>query len=143
MAIMMPALAKVRCEALKVACNARLKQLNIALQTYTDDYDNQYPTADKWCDLLKPYYKDEAVLTCPSNIQKQNYYAINPQAKPDSPPDVVLLFETKGGRNQSGGAELLTNDNHCEKGCNILFNDGSVKFIRDEDINKLRWTAEQ
>lgn len=143
MAILMPALAKVRCEALTAACRARQKQLGVCLQMYAADNDRQYPTADKWCDLLKPYYKDEKTLTCPSAELEQRHYAINPLAEPNSPPDVVLLFETKGGRNKSGGPELLSTDNHCEKGCNILFNNVSARFVRVEDVNDLRWTAKR
>jgi competence protein ComGC len=143
MAILMPALAKVRCEALTAVCLARQKQLGVDLQMYAADNNRQYPTADKWCDLLKPYYKDERTLICPSVEQEQRHYAINPQAEPNSPSDVVLLFETKGGPNQSGGVELLTTDNHCKKGCNILFNDGSARFVPIEDIKNLRWTAKQ
>jgi prepilin-type processing-associated H-X9-DG protein len=145
MATLMPVLSKVRCVALQEACNARLKQLGIALQMYAYDNDKQYPTADKWCDLLKPYYKDEKVLTCPSVGQEQRHYAINPQAEPNSPSDVVLLFEAKGGWNQTGGIEILSTDNHRCKGdgCNILFNDGNVQFVEVRDINRLRWTAKQ
>jgi hypothetical protein len=143
MAIMMPALVKVRCEAQRQICTSNLKQLGLAFRLYANDNNRQYPTVDKWCDLLKPYYKDERVLICPSAGQEQRRYAINPQAEPNSPPYTVLLFETKGGRNQSGGPELLKTDNHCEKGCNILFSDSHVEFVRIEDINKLRWTPKQ
>lgn len=143
-AISIPAaLVKVKCAAQQQVCNARQKQLGVDLHMYAADNDNQYPTPDKWCDLLKPYYKDERTLICPSAEQEQRHYAINPQAEPNSPSDVVLLFETKGGRNQSGGPTLLTTDNHCEKGCNILFNDVTARFVRIEDINKLRWTPKQ
>ncbi len=41
--------------------------------------------------------------------------------------------------NQLGGPELLTIDNHEPKGCNVLFNDGRVEFIRRDDIGKLKW----
>lgn len=150
MAILFPALAKVRCEALQATCNAHLKQLGVALQMYADDNDRKYPTADKWCDLLKPYYKDEKVLICPSakydyedaNVPARCHYAINPHAEPNSPPDVVLMFETNDGWNQAGGPELLVNSSHIkiEKGCNILFVDGRVEFVEAEDVNELRWT---
>jgi prepilin-type processing-associated H-X9-DG protein len=55
----------------------------------------------------------------------------------------VLLFETNNGWNQSGGLELLTTENHRGEGCNVVFCDGHVEFIQAEDIDKLRWTAEQ
>ena len=68
------------------------------------------------------------------------YYALNPNCKPDSPSDMVLLFETKAGWNQQGGSELFTFDNHYPKGGCVLLNDGTVKFIRTkEELNQLRW----
>lgn len=44
--------------------------------------------------------------------------------------------------NQVGGAEDLTVDNHEGRGCNVLFGDGTVDWIKAEDIGKLRWTVE-
>ena len=56
---------------------------------------------------------------------------------------MVLLFETHQGWNQSGGPEILSTENHNGEGCNILFNGSLTKFIKTEDLNDLRWTAEQ
>jgi len=68
------------------------------------------------------------------------HYAINPSCEPNSPGDMVLLFETKAGWNQSGGPELFTFDNHDPKGGCVLLNDGTVKFIRTaEEFQQLRW----
>ena len=67
-------------------------------------------------------------------------FVVNPNCKPNSPPDTVLLFESKVGWNQHGGPELFTFDNHNPKGGCVLFNDGSVRFIRTkEELKKLRW----
>ena len=68
---------------------------------------------------------------------KQSHYAMNPNCLPNSPPDIVLLFETEGGWNQSGGLELLTTQNYKGKGCNILFNDGHVEFVKTSELDKL------
>lgn len=73
---------------------------------------------------------------------KRGYYAINPNTKPNSPDDMVLLFETKGGWNQFGGPEILTTEHHRGKGCNILFKDGHVEFVKNRDLEKLKWKAE-
>jgi len=54
-----------------------------------------------------------------------------------------LLFETKKGWNQHGGRELLTLENHKGEGCNVLFNDKSVRFIKAEDVNELKWGSPQ
>jgi len=76
-------------------------------------------------------------------ITKISTYAMNPNCGPNSPPDTILLFETKPGWNQSGGPELLTFDNHGGRGANVLFNDGHVEFVKPEDVSKLRWQAEE
>jgi hypothetical protein len=105
--------------------------------------DGQNPIADKWCDLLVEHAElTEKEFVCPSDKKARCSYAINPNTAPNSPPDNVVLFETEGGWNQFGGPQLLTFENHEEKGCNILFNDLHVKFIKPEDVNELNWGIE-
>jgi prepilin-type processing-associated H-X9-DG protein len=102
---------------------------------------------DKWCDLLVQYGGiDEKQFVCKSALRGGDkgrcHYAMNPNCEPNSPEDVVLLFETKGGWNRFGGPEILTFENHKEKGCNVLFNDGHVKFVKPGQVSKLKWKAE-
>ena len=79
----------------------------------------------------------------PQNIESsslESHYAINPNCKPDSPSDLVLLFETKAGWNQHGGPELFTFDNHDPRGGCVMLNDGTIKFIRTkEELQQFRW----
>ena len=109
-----------------------------------------YPTPAEWCDeMLRPYPAPGGIATgklndktyvCPSAGEGKCHYAMNPNCEPNSPPDMVLLFETKAGWNQHGGPELFTFDNHEPKGGCVLLNDGTVKFIRTkEDLHQLRW----
>ena len=56
---------------------------------------------------------------------------------------VVLLFETKDGWNQLGGPEILTTENHEGKGCNILLNDGTARFVKTDELSKLKWKVEE
>ena len=135
----------------KSMCRGLLKGIGIALRVYSSDYDGEYPTADKWWDLLaQPAIARETKI--PSYIWEQRKvddsqvdccYALNPYAKPNSPPDIVLVFDTKQGRNMFGGEELLTFENHNGKGCNVLFNDYTMRFIAPEKIGELRWKGEQ
>ena len=84
------------------------------------------------------------------------------------PPDTVVLFETdfagenpekiikardrasgryldsgrllrEGAWNQVGGLEIVTCSHHAGLGCNILFADGRVEFVRKKDLPNLRW----
>lgn len=101
---------------------------------------------DKWCDLLIEFGKDkiaiDKLLKCPANKNGRCHYALNVSSS-RSHPRLVVLFETKAGWNQVGGPELLTTDNHNGKGCNVLFNDLTVEFVKTEELAKLKWKAEQ
>ena len=110
-----------------------------------------YPSPSDWCDtMLQPYHHtefpfgiskwDEKAYICLSAGEGKCHYAMNPNCGPNSPGDMVLLFETKAGWNQHGGPELFTFDNHDPKGGCVLLNDGTVKFIRtEEELKALRW----
>ena len=147
--LLFPALTKQRYTApYLIECGTNILQLNSALRMYTSDYDGRYPTEDKWCDLLVEYPDvDKSLFICKGaqtkGGQEKCHFALNPNCEPNSPNDVVLLFDTKGGWNQFGGPELLTTENHKGKGCNILFNDGHVEFIRKEELDKLNWGDER
>ena len=133
-------------------CGSHLHRLGIVMRLYANDFDGKYPTSDKWCDLLvenydERHYVDAKTFICKSALRggdkNRCHYAINPKAEPNSPPDMVLLFETKGGWNQFGGPEILTTENHKGKGCNVLFNKGRVEFVKPERLGELKWEVEE
>jgi hypothetical protein len=41
--------------------------------------------------------------------------------------------------NQVGGPEILTTENHAGEGCNVAFADTSARFVKTEDLGKLKW----
>jgi tetratricopeptide (TPR) repeat protein len=41
--------------------------------------------------------------------------------------------------NQSGGPEILTTEHHEGEGCNVVFGDMSVRFVKTKDLPKLKW----
>jgi len=106
-----------------------------------------YPPFVRWCDETIQAYRDALtekqnvqVYRCPGADEGKCHYAMNPNCEPNSPVEMVLLFETKAGWNQHGGAELFTFDNHGPKGGCVLLNDGTIKFIRTEaELHVLRW----
>jgi hypothetical protein len=131
----------------RLVCGTNLNGLGKAMMIYANDYDGKYPTANKWCDLLiQGDYTTEKQFVCRSASREDDNgrcnYAMNPNCEPNSPRDMVLLFETEAGWNQFGGPEILTTDNHGGEGCNILFNNGHVKFVRN-DLEKLKWKVEE
>ena len=129
----------------RLVCANNLRELGGAMWIYANDYDDEYPTAGQWCDLLLQHESNhvtEDLFVCPSAEPGRSHYAINPNVmNSSSPPDMVLLFETGPGWNQFGGPELLAPENHQGKGCNILFVDGHVEFVRGERLDQLRWES--
>ena len=116
-----------------------------------------YPIPEIWCDIAKERIENDELrlriekdgfrvapvrefFICPSAGEGKCHYAMNPNCQPNSPGDMVLLFETKAGWNQHGGPEIFTFDNHDPKGGCVILNDGTIKFIRTkEELNALRW----
>ncbi len=129
--------------ASRITCGSQLAGCGAGLATYAQQ-EGKYPSSDKWCDsLIDEDYVVEKTLVCHAAYNAGDkgpcHYAINPNCEPNSPGDMVLLFETKAGWNQQGGPEMLTTENHKDKGSNILFNDGTMKFIRTKELETLKW----
>jgi prepilin-type N-terminal cleavage/methylation domain-containing protein/prepilin-type processing-associated H-X9-DG protein len=84
-AILFPVFAKAREKARQITCASNLKQMGIALLSYSEDYDEQmaqswmggngYGPSDptpatikyKWMDEVYPYVKSTAVFHCPDD----------------------------------------------------------------------------
>ena len=124
-------------------CRMNMIRLGNAMLQYANDYD-EYTVANRWCDLLIEHGNvTEKLFVCPSAGNGRCHYAINSRCGPNSPNEVVLLFETKGGWNQFGGPEILTTENHWLDGCNVLFNDGHVEFIKPQEVSELKWGTQE
>jgi len=147
MGIMMPALARTRVKALRMACAVNLSGLGKAMIIYAGEHNDMFPTPSKWCDLLIEHTEVPPLMfRCKGANQGPCNYAMNKNVEKlgvFAPPDMVLLFETSPGWNQFGGPEILTTENHHGDGCNIVFVDCHVKFVRTEGLKNLQWEKEQ
>jgi prepilin-type processing-associated H-X9-DG protein len=141
--ITLPALARARQAAFRTVCATNLSGLGKAMMIYANDYDNKFPTSSKWCDLLIEHAAvDRRSFQCRGATEGPCNYAMNENVTnlgPSALSDVVLLFETDPGWNQVGGAESLTTENHQDDGCNVLFVDGHVEFVKKSALDRLRW----
>jgi hypothetical protein len=144
-----PRLASLR---LRSRCARTLYRMGVEFASMSDAGD-AWPAPDEWTDRIfhrriaergtddpRAVEHIATQFVCPSAGDGKCHYAMNANCQSDSPGDMVLLFETKAGWNQHGGAELFTFDNHNPKGGCVLLNDGSVRFIRTEqELHALRW----
>jgi prepilin-type processing-associated H-X9-DG protein len=145
-----PQMGKTSPKVYRLQCMAQLYAMGSTMRLYSVENEDRYPDADKWCDLLKKYlHEPERRFVCKISNTKagQCSYALNQNIvgmkTSGIPPNVVLLFESVPGWNQCGGPELLNTENHKGKGCNILFNDGRVEFVKTEQLGELKWKVEQ
>jgi prepilin-type processing-associated H-X9-DG protein len=129
-----------------IICRSQLKMLCVAVEIHKNDYDGHISNPGKWCDLLHQECDVETErFRCPKDLFGPCSYAINENIPADAnalPGDLVLLFESDPGWNQTGGVDDVVTDRHGKPGANIAFADGHVEFVKPEDIPALRWTVE-
>lgn len=77
MAVLMPALQRVKKQARSVACLNRLKQWGLYFAMYAEDHDGRFmeghtaqPRANRWVSAMGDYYKWDDEFTCCPNATK-------------------------------------------------------------------------
>lgn len=82
-AILFPVFAKAREKARQSSCQSNLKQLGLAFQQYSQDWDERYPNSwmidnvsgglliSAWDQQISQYVKSPGVYKCPSNSLKR------------------------------------------------------------------------
>lgn len=141
--ISIPAFERGRENARRASCLNNVKQLGMAMQMYSSDYDSHFPAADKWNESLRPYYKNRKVLVCPSDKTGGPSYGMNDlisslsQADVASPAQVVSFFDSMPGRNKADGAMLLPTPPRHPDGNNVGFVDGHATPVSDPET--LNW----
>jgi prepilin-type processing-associated H-X9-DG protein len=126
-----------------------LKQVGLALESYAIQHGG-FPQASNWSDSLLPYFTHRDVLKCPSTPKRPPgdcHYAYNRKlsALPYSAPglavsgataELVAVVDGLPGWNRSA---YKSADARHYGGANVLFLDGHLKWVREEEIPKLRW----
>ena len=81
-AILFPVFARAREKARQASCQSNLKQIGLAWQMYSQDYDGMYPpmydntnwpSGIWWADQLMPYIKNNQLFKCPSAALMGNW----------------------------------------------------------------------
>ena len=143
--ILMHALVRVAPIERRMACGTNLAALGKAMHIYAGDHNGRFPTPSKWCDLLSQNSQVAPTwFVCKGAAGGRCNYAMNKAVEnlgDNAPANLVLLYETVPGWNQAGGLEILTVDNHQGEGCNVLFVNGQVEFIKRAGLQQLQWTA--
>lgn len=96
MAILMPALSKVRRDGKRTACGARIKQWVGSFSMWLGDHNRYFMRSkvtdtwnEKWMNMLLPYYKDKGLLFCPAATKLRTDGAKDPYAAWHYPLDAL------------------------------------------------------
>lgn len=126
-------------------CQLQLRNLFEAMTAYRHNYD-AFPPANQWCDALyqhmkkrDPDFNFDHRFVCAGGSEGRCNFALNPNVTKSSHEDIVLIYDTVAGWNIYGGREMMNLNNHEGKGCNVLFVNGTIKFIPKDKIDDLKW----
>ncbi len=155
-AILFPVFAKAREKARQSSCQSNVKQLGLAFQQYTQDYDEKWPAmywsgawqpaaSGYWGGEIAPYIKNTQIFKCPSKTDTTCSYIYNgwlgPQAgRADAditePARFVVIADSTGNgwwaldgttMTQYGHANCRVKAVHNE-GANFAYADGHAKW---------------
>ena len=140
---MLVVLPRIRCIANRMQCGTNLAHLGKAILIYASDNDGKFPSPANWCDLLiKHTDVTKEDFKCEDSFLPVFSYGFNKMLDglsfDEVSPDTVVLFEIAGGRNVSGGPELMVDNKH-DTGSNILFADFHVTFENKDHAKDLKW----
>lgn len=143
-AMLLLALGAAKAKAQEIVSVNNEKQLALGVRMYANDHTNNLPSAATWCDALKPYTGGGNVFHCPADTTgSQCDYAFNVKLdgmKVDAVnPQTVLIFESDGGWNATGGVESMVLRYKGKRECVVAFADGHVEIVNQSRLNSLRW----
>jgi len=142
-AILIPAAIRAKQKAQTDQCVSHVKQVAMAVRLFAEDNNGLYPPAANWCDAVVTNLPSPKILQCPAQPSRRSGYAFNRKVAGRTlsavAPDTVMLFESSGAWNGTGGqAELLSRSRHGHIFV-IGFADGSVRMMSQDELAALRW----
>lgn len=144
-ALLLPALSKAQHKAQAINCINNVKQIGLAMILYADSNTN-LPPAATWCDAIQSDLVSTRPLLCPkADASQRCHYAFNANLdglnleKVSDPARTVLVFETDGGWNLSGGSELLPAKPRHDGTVVVGFADGHVERLKTSQLDQLKW----
>ncbi|MBN1460093.1 MAG: zinc ribbon domain-containing protein [Armatimonadetes bacterium] len=134
-AMVFPVFARARASARKAICLANVKNMSVALALYTADWDDRFPEADRWCESINDYVKNDQVYLCPEAEGVPCGYAYNAAlsgigyAELEDPVHEIMVFESDAGWDAAGGVELMTPEPRHLGGDNYGYADGHAAWV--------------
>jgi len=146
-ALLIPAVAKAKAKVLSIACMANAQQINMAVIMYAQANTNTCPPAATWCDAIQGNLVLTNAFQCLAAADKSHrcHYAFNARLdslsmdKIKNPAQTVMIFETDGGWNLSGGSELKPKKPRHGRMITVGFADGHTEAVDESRLAQLQW----
>jgi hypothetical protein len=141
--LLLPALAKLKQNAQSSNCDNNARQVALAIRLYADENDGKCPPAVNWCDAILNNVPGPGTFKCPQRPGEKSGFAFNAKLGGKTlssiPPDTVLIFESGGGWNFTGGPEAIVSRPPHGRSYVFGFADGNVRQIGRDELPQLRW----
>ena len=130
-----------------ISCLSNIKQLNLGMLMYAQDFDDRFPPPGSWKEAEYPYLKNESIFHCPEadEDEKRATYAMNRQLNDKTassilqPAEAVMVFDSVPGNNLNGGPWLLPDPPRHKRGDYFGFVDGHAKWFSASAVQDLQW----
>jgi type II secretory pathway pseudopilin PulG len=153
-AIAIPNFVRARQRAQANQCERNMTLLAAAVRLYPTDHAGQLPAAATWSDAISNHVSSATSFACPADQTETCGYAFNRQLDGKKLSEVnsatVLLFESDGGWNGTGGETEVISRGHPaparnqngftrDKNYHFVLVDGSFVSIPASGLSALRW----
>jgi prepilin-type processing-associated H-X9-DG protein len=138
--ILFPIFAQTHESAKNPSCLSHIRQLDIGILMYSQDYDEALPRKAHWMDDVYPYIKNREIYHCPQVAQRDRLlfgYAFQMQLSGknlkniSAPSTTVILYDSSNTEwNASDALSSLPDPPRHSGGNNFGYVDGHAKWAR-------------
>ncbi len=145
-AMLLPALSKAKAKAQGIHCKNNARQITLGIILYANDNTNACPRAENWCDAILSDVGTNRIFQCKAATgDSTSHFSYNKKLdgfdleKIKDAATTVMIFESDGGWNSSGGSELLLQKPRHARTVVVGFADGHVEMVNESQLSDLNW----